>query len=68
MSPRLRGIFLPIRPEVREQFGTWPCPFCGAHNYPEECTEDGCQVRGVCSACGKVWEEKVDKAVKVPNE
>jgi transposase-like protein len=57
---------MPIPPEIRKQYGTWPCPFCGAQNKPEECTEDGCHVKGVCSACAKIWEKEVEEPVKPP--
>jgi hypothetical protein len=51
-----RRAFKPIAPESRQQWNTWPCPSCGARNYPEERTEDGRRFRGTCSACRKTWE------------
>ena len=53
-----RRTYKPIPPEARTQWNTWTCPSCGAENHPEECTEDGRRVRGVCSACKKPWDGK----------
>lgn len=53
-----RRTYVPIPPEARTQWSTWPCPSCGSPNQPEERSEDGRRVRGVCSACKKTWEAK----------
>jgi hypothetical protein len=53
-----RRTFVPIPPEARRQFDTWPCPSCGAPNHPDERSEDGRQVRGICSSCQKTWDAK----------
>ena len=53
-----RRTYQVIPPEDRTRWDTWPCPSCGAHNHPDECSEDGRRVRGVCSACKKRWDGK----------
>ena len=55
-----RRTFKPIPPEARAQWKTWPCPYCGAQNQPDECSEDGRRVRGICSSCRRTWDGKRD--------